>query len=240
VSETGNGQTVGPAPNWMVCVIEAIAGRGGMGVVYGPGNGAPNGRRVKVIAASSSRTTAFRAPLPGPVDDAIPPRPAMASITKPSSSVPGPTVCPFPVSLTVCKPYAATRRSVTTNRRTVGRPALVASWSMREVSRRIAQLACTYGASPYAHRMATPARSRRIEIRVTEEEHAAEDSAARTLGVSLSEFYRQAARERAEEIPAERSRIVLDRTPRFGSSMRLISPSASSSDFTGWLTVPQC
>jgi uncharacterized protein (DUF1778 family) len=58
--------------------------------------------------------------------------------------------------------------------------------------------------------MATPARSRRIEIRVTEEEHAAEDAAARTLGVSLSEFYRQAARERAEEILAERSRIVLD------------------------------
>jgi len=58
--------------------------------------------------------------------------------------------------------------------------------------------------------MAAPARSRRIEIRVTEEEHDAEDAAARTLGVSLSEFYRQAARERAEEVLAERSRIVLD------------------------------
>jgi len=58
--------------------------------------------------------------------------------------------------------------------------------------------------------MATPARSRRIEIRVTEEEHAAEAAAARTLGVSLSEFYRRAARERAAEVLAERSRVVLD------------------------------
>jgi len=50
----------------------------------------------------------------------------------------------------------------------------------------------------------------RIEIRVTEDEHAVEDIAARTLGVSLSEFYRRAARERAAEILAERSRVVLD------------------------------
>jgi uncharacterized protein (DUF1778 family) len=58
--------------------------------------------------------------------------------------------------------------------------------------------------------MAAPLRSRRIEIRVTEDEHAAEDAAARTLGVSLSEFYRQAARERAAEVLAEGSRVVLD------------------------------
>lgn len=58
--------------------------------------------------------------------------------------------------------------------------------------------------------MATPARSRRIEIRVTEEEHAAEEAAARTLGVSLSEFFRQAASARAADVLAERSRVVLD------------------------------
>jgi uncharacterized protein (DUF1778 family) len=63
---------------------------------------------------------------------------------------------------------------------------------------------------PYTDLMATPVRSRRIEVRVTEDEHAAEDIAARTLGVSLSEFYRQAARERAAEILAERSRVVLE------------------------------
>jgi uncharacterized protein (DUF1778 family) len=58
--------------------------------------------------------------------------------------------------------------------------------------------------------MAMPARSRRIEIRVTEEEHAAEAAAARTLGVSLSEFYRQAASQRAAEVLAESSRVTLD------------------------------
>lgn len=58
--------------------------------------------------------------------------------------------------------------------------------------------------------MSTPARSRRIEIRVTEEEHATEDAAARTLGVSLSEFYRQAAQRRAAEVLAERARVALD------------------------------
>lgn len=58
--------------------------------------------------------------------------------------------------------------------------------------------------------MAVPAKSRRIEIRVTDEEHAVEEAAAQTLGVTLSEFYRQAARARAEEILAERSRVVLD------------------------------
>ena len=57
--------------------------------------------------------------------------------------------------------------------------------------------------------MASAPRSRRIEIRVTPAEHAAEDAAARTLGLSLSEFYRQAARERAAEVLAERSQIVL-------------------------------
>ncbi len=58
--------------------------------------------------------------------------------------------------------------------------------------------------------MASPARARRIEIRVSEEEHLVETAAAETMGVSLSEFYRQAARARAEEILAERSSVVLD------------------------------
>lgn len=58
--------------------------------------------------------------------------------------------------------------------------------------------------------MATSARSRRIEIRVTEEEHSVENAAAATLGVSLSEFYRQAASQRAAEVLAERSRVTLD------------------------------
>lgn len=58
--------------------------------------------------------------------------------------------------------------------------------------------------------MASTARSRRIEIRVTDEEHAFEEAAAQAMGVSLSEFYRRAARASAEEVLAERSRITLD------------------------------
>ena len=51
--------------------------------------------------------------------------------------------------------------------------------------------------------MAVPAKSRRIEIRVTDEEHAVAEAAAQTLGVTLSEFYRQAAR--ARRAPARAS-----------------------------------
>ena len=58
--------------------------------------------------------------------------------------------------------------------------------------------------------MASSARTRRIEIRVTDEEHSLEEAAATALGVSLSEFYRGAARSRAEAVLSERSRIVLN------------------------------
>jgi uncharacterized protein (DUF1778 family) len=67
-----------------------------------------------------------------------------------------------------------------------------------------------YGASPYTVVMASSAKTRRVEIRVTDEEHALEEAAATALGVTLSEFYRRAARASAEEILAERSRIVLN------------------------------
>jgi uncharacterized protein (DUF1778 family) len=58
--------------------------------------------------------------------------------------------------------------------------------------------------------MAIPATTRRIEIHVPEDEHTLEEAAATALGISLSEFYRRAARERAEQVLAERARIVLD------------------------------
>jgi uncharacterized protein (DUF1778 family) len=58
--------------------------------------------------------------------------------------------------------------------------------------------------------MASSAKARRIEIRVTDEERAVEEAAAQALGVTLSEFYRRAARASAEEILAERSRVALD------------------------------
>ena len=58
--------------------------------------------------------------------------------------------------------------------------------------------------------MARSAKTRRIELRVTDEEHSLEEAAATALGVTLSEFFRQAARDSAEEVLAERSRIVLN------------------------------
>ena len=67
-----------------------------------------------------------------------------------------------------------------------------------------------YGKAPYTPGMATTAKTRRIEIRVTEDEHTLEEAAATALGISLSEFYRRAARESAEEVLAERSRVVLN------------------------------
>jgi uncharacterized protein (DUF1778 family) len=65
--------------------------------------------------------------------------------------------------------------------------------------------------------VAISAKTRRIEIRVTDEEHQLEEAAAAALGVTLSEFYRRAARASAEEVLAERSRIVLndDEAARF-------------------------
>ncbi len=58
--------------------------------------------------------------------------------------------------------------------------------------------------------MSASSRSRRIEIRVSDEERRLEEAAASALGQSLSEFFRQAARARAEDVLRERTRIVLD------------------------------
>ncbi len=54
------------------------------------------------------------------------------------------------------------------------------------------------------------AKTQRIEIRVSGEERSLEETAAGALGQTLSEFVRQAARARAEEVMQERTRIVLD------------------------------
>lgn len=53
-------------------------------------------------------------------------------------------------------------------------------------------------------------RSRRIEIRVTDEERALEEAAAGTQGETLSEFVRRAARSEAERVLAERTHLVVD------------------------------
>jgi uncharacterized protein (DUF1778 family) len=67
------------------------------------------------------------------------------------------------------------------------------------------------GRMPYTLRMASNAtKTRRIEIRITEEERNLEQAAATANGETLSEFVRQAARREAERTLAERTRYVID------------------------------
>jgi uncharacterized protein (DUF1778 family) len=57
---------------------------------------------------------------------------------------------------------------------------------------------------------ATRVKTRRIEVRMTDEERDLEQAAAAALGQTLSEFVRQAARREAEQVLAERTSVVLD------------------------------
>lgn len=65
---------------------------------------------------------------------------------------------------------------------------------------------------PYTVGMASNAttKTRRVEIRITEEERSLEQAAATASGESLSEFVRRAARREAERTLAERTRYVID------------------------------
>ncbi len=56
----------------------------------------------------------------------------------------------------------------------------------------------------------TATKTRRIEIRITEEERSLELAAATASGETLSEFVRRAARREAQRTLAERTRYVLD------------------------------
>ena len=60
----------------------------------------------------------------------------------------------------------------------------------------------------YSTRMAS--RTRRIEIRVTEDERALEEAAASAQGETLSEFVRRAALREAEQVLLERASYVVD------------------------------
>jgi uncharacterized protein (DUF1778 family) len=53
-------------------------------------------------------------------------------------------------------------------------------------------------------------KTRRIEIRITEEERGLEQAAATVNGETLSEFVRRAARREAERTLAERTRYVIN------------------------------
>jgi uncharacterized protein (DUF1778 family) len=68
------------------------------------------------------------------------------------------------------------------------------------------------GRMPYTLLMASSptTKTRRIEIRITEEERDLEQAAAAVSGETLSEFVRRAARHEAERTLAERTRYILD------------------------------
>jgi hypothetical protein len=61
----------------------------------------------------------------------------------------------------------------------------------------------------------------------TDEAHTLERPPPPPLGVSLSEYYRRATRESADQVLAERSRIVLTRAKRRASSTRSSAPTDS-------------
>lgn len=74
--------------------------------------------------------------------------------------------------------------------------------------------------------MAVSAKSRRIEVRVSDDERRLEEAAAAALGLSLSEFVRQAAHGRAREVLQEQTDTVLsdDAAQRFLAALDDDSP----------------
>jgi uncharacterized protein (DUF1778 family) len=87
------------------------------------------------------------------------------------------------------------------------------------------------GRMPYTIGMApkTTTKTRRIEIRITEDERSLEQAAATANGETLSEFVRQAARREAERTLAERTRYVVDdeAAQRFLAALEQPSPEAA-------------
>jgi uncharacterized protein (DUF1778 family) len=87
------------------------------------------------------------------------------------------------------------------------------------------------GRMPYTMGVASNAltKTRRIEIRITEEERSLEQAAATANGETLSEFVRQAARREAERTLAERTRYVVDdeAAKRFLAALEQPSTSAA-------------
>jgi uncharacterized protein (DUF1778 family) len=71
-------------------------------------------------------------------------------------------------------------------------------------------------------------KTRRIEIRITEEERTLEQAAATANGESLSEFVRRAAHREAERTLAEQTRYTVDdeAAQRFLAALETPSPDA--------------
>jgi uncharacterized protein (DUF1778 family) len=73
-----------------------------------------------------------------------------------------------------------------------------------------------------------PARTSRIEIRVTEDERALEEAAASAQGETLSEFVRRVALREAEQVLEERRSYLLsdDEAARFITALERPDPEA--------------
>lgn len=86
------------------------------------------------------------------------------------------------------------------------------------------------GRMPYTEGMASSAgtKTRRIEIRITEEERSLEQAAATMHGETLSGFVRRAARSAAERTLTERTRYTVDdkTAQRFLVALERSSPAA--------------
>jgi uncharacterized protein (DUF1778 family) len=79
-------------------------------------------------------------------------------------------------------------------------------------------------------------KTRRIEIRVTEQERNLEQAAAAAHGETLSEFVRRAARNEAERTLTERTRYLVDDEAAQRFLAALEQPSASGEQGLGRLT----
>jgi uncharacterized protein (DUF1778 family) len=71
-------------------------------------------------------------------------------------------------------------------------------------------------------------RTRRLEVRLTEDERSLDTAAAIAVGETLSDFFRRAARVRAEEVFADQRDVVLseDEAARFLDALE--TPDADS------------
>src|SRR5680860_1311402 len=71
---------------------------------------------------------------------------------------------------------------------------------------------CNLSSFPYNVRVMEPTttpKTRRIEVRLSDEERELDAAAASALGESLSDFFRRAAQARAQEVLADRRTIAL-------------------------------
>jgi uncharacterized protein (DUF1778 family) len=63
---------------------------------------------------------------------------------------------------------------------------------------------------PYDVRTIVLVRTQRLELRLTDDERQLDSAAATAVGETLSDFFRRAARARAQEVLVDQQRIVLD------------------------------